>query len=80
MDFAPLILQQRRFFNTGATRPLVFRQEQLRLLQSVIETRETEILHALRADLRKPAHEAYTREIGFVLSDMRLALKAVVCP
>jgi len=75
MDFAPLIQRQRQHFNTGATRPLAFRQEQLRRLQSAIEARDTEILEALRADLRKPAHEAYTSEIGFVLSDIRHALK-----
>ena len=75
MDFAPLTLRQRRHFNTGATRPLAFRQEQLRRLQSAIKSRDAEILEALRADLRKPAHEAYTSEIGLVLSDIRHALK-----
>ncbi len=75
MDFAPLILRQRQHFQTGATRPLAFRQEQLRRLQSAIEAREAEILEALHADLRKPAHEAYTSEIGFVLSDIRHAVR-----
>jgi len=75
MDFAPLIQRQRRHFRTGATRPLAFRQEQLRRLQSAIDARDAEILAALSADLRKPAHEAYTSEIGFVLSDIRHALK-----
>jgi len=75
MDFAPLILRQRQHFNTGATRPLAFRQDQLRRLQSAIEAHDAEILAALRADLRKPAHEAYTSEIGLVLSDIRHALK-----
>ena len=75
MDFASLILRQRQYFKTGATRPLAYRQEQLRRLQSAIEARDTEILEALRADLHKPAHEAYTSEIGFVLSDIRHALK-----
>jgi len=75
MDFATLILRQRQHFNTGATRPLAFRQDQLRRLQSAIEARDAEILAALRADLRKPAHEAYTSEIGLVLSDIRYALK-----
>lgn len=75
MDFAPLILRQRHYFSTGATRPLAFRQEQLRRLQATIEAREAGILEALHADLRKPAHEAYTSEIGFVLGDIRHALK-----
>jgi len=75
MNFEPLILRQRRFFHAGATRPLAFRQAQLRRLQSAIEARDAAILEALHADLRKPAHEAYTSEIGFVLSDIRHAVK-----
>lgn len=75
MNFEPLILRQRRFFNAGATRPLAFRQAQLRRLQSAIEARDAAILEALHADLRKPAHEAYTSETGFVLSDIRHALR-----
>jgi aldehyde dehydrogenase (NAD+) len=77
MDFAPLILRQRKHFNTGANRSLAFRQEQLCRLQSVIKAHDSEILDALRADLRKPAQEAYTSEIGLVLSDIRYALKCL---
>jgi aldehyde dehydrogenase (NAD+) len=75
MDCAPLIARQRRYFQTGATRPLAYRQEQLRRLQTAIEARESTLLDALHADLHKSPHEAYTSEIGFVLSDIRHALK-----
>ena len=47
MNFEPLILRQRRFFHAGATRPLAFRQEQLRRLQSAIEARDAEILEGV---------------------------------
>lgn len=75
MDCAPLIARQRQHFQTGATRPLAHRQEQLRRLQAAIESRESPLLEALHADLRKPPIEAYTAEIGFVLSDIRHARK-----
>ncbi len=75
MDCAPLIARQRRYFQTGTTRPVAFRLEQLRRLQAAIESREATILAALQADLRKPAIEAYMSEIGFVLRDIRQALK-----
>ncbi len=75
MDCAPLIARQRQFFLTGATRPQAYRQDQLRRLQTAIESQEAALLDALCADLRKPPQEAYTSEIGFVLSDIRHALK-----
>ena len=74
MDFSALIASQRRQFQTGATRSLAYRQDQLRLLQAAIEAREATLLDALHADLRKPAHEAYSAEIGLVLGDIRHAL------
>ena len=75
MDCAPLIARQRQHFQTGTTRTLAYRQEQLRRLQAAIEAREPALLEALHADLRKSPHEAYTSEIGFVLSDIRHARK-----
>jgi len=75
MDCAPLIARQRQYFQTGATRPLAYRQDQLRRLQAAIEACEVALLDALHADLRKSPHEAYTSEIGFVLNDIRHALK-----
>jgi aldehyde dehydrogenase (NAD+) len=75
MDFATAIQRQRAFFRSGATRPLEFRREQLAKLHDAIEAREPLILEALHADLRKSPHEAYSTEIGFVLSDIRHALR-----
>jgi aldehyde dehydrogenase (NAD+) len=75
MDCAPLIARQRQFFQSGVTHPLAYRQEQLRRLQAAIKSREAALLDALRADLRKPAIEAHTSELSFVLSDIRHALK-----
>jgi aldehyde dehydrogenase (NAD+) len=78
MDFAPLTTRQRQYYQTGVTRPLVFRQEQLRRLQSAIESQEAALLDALHADLRKSPHEAYISEIGLVLGEIRYALKHLV--
>ncbi len=70
MDYGPLIACQRAFFDEGRTLGLDFRRRQLDLLGQVISDREPDLLEALRADLGKPALEAYTSEIGFVLSDI----------
>ena len=75
MDFAPLIAQQRQHFQTGVTRPLAYRQAQLRRLQTAIECTESTLLDALHSDLHKSLHAAYTSEIGLVLGEIRHALK-----
>ena len=77
MDIASLIARQRAFFQTGSTRPVSFRRRQLRILHDALESHEATLLDALHADLRKPAMEAYTAEIGFLLSEIRYALRHV---
>ena len=75
MDCASLILRQRTHFQTGATRSLEFRCAQLQKLGGAIETRETQLLAALRADLHKSSYQAYATEIGLVLSEIRFAIR-----
>ena len=67
--------QLKKFHASGATRPLAFRKEQLRTLAAAIEARESQILDALHADLRKPYAEAFASEVGFVLSDIAYTLR-----
>lgn len=75
MDFVPLITRQRTFFHTGATRSLEYRRAQLGRLHDALETHEDELMAALQADLRKSEYEAYTSEIGLVLSEIRHAIR-----
>ena len=77
MNPASLVDGQRRFFQSGGTLPAGYRQDQLRRLATAIEARETALLEALRADLGKPAQEAYTAEIGLVLSEIRHARRSL---
>jgi aldehyde dehydrogenase (NAD+) len=75
IDFAPLLASQRRYFETGSTRSIGFRQEQLKRLGAGIESHEEALFSALRADLRKSPQEAYTSEIGVVLSEVAHAIR-----
>ena len=75
MDLAQLIRRQRAYFHTGATLSLGYRRAQLRKLHDALISYEPALLAALHADLRKSASEAYTTEIGFVLSEVRHALR-----
>ena len=77
MDFAPVLQCQRAFFQSGATRSLVFRREQLRKLQDALSTHESDLIAALHSDLRKSPTEAYVTEIATVLSEIRHAFRHV---
>ncbi|MBD1909702.1 MULTISPECIES: aldehyde dehydrogenase [unclassified Leptolyngbya] len=73
-SFTDVIQRQRRFFETGTTRPLTFRLEQLqRLRQAILDGRDR-IITALASDLGRPEFEAYAFEVG-VLKELDYALK-----
>ncbi|MFW5786091.1 MAG: aldehyde dehydrogenase [bacterium] len=72
-----IVLRQREFFGSGATRDTAFRKEQLRRLKAAVASRETAILEALHADLRKSAFEAYSTEVGLVYREISHALRRV---
>ena len=67
--------RMRRFFESGTTRSLSFRQEQLRKLFRALEQHETDLHDALYADLHKSPLDAYTSETGYAQSEVRHALK-----
>jgi aldehyde dehydrogenase (NAD+) len=75
MDYGPLIARQRAYFLSGATASRGFRHDRLRDLENGLIGREAELLEALHADLRKNPHEAYASEIGYVLGEIRHAIK-----
>lgn len=65
---------QRRFFETGRTRPRAFREAQLRAFLAAIQRHEERIDEALREDLRKPPFEAWTTETSILLGETKHAL------
>jgi aldehyde dehydrogenase (NAD+) len=68
-----LVERQREFFRTEQSRSIAFRLEQLAKLKQVIIDRQEAILQAAKADLGRPAFEAYF-EIA-TLTEINLALK-----
>lgn len=75
MNFTAAVQRQRTFFESGATRSLEFRRAQLRKLQAALVTRESALIAALHADLRKSPTEAYATEIGLLQSEIRHTLR-----
>ncbi len=70
-----ILEEQRRYFATGETLSVAFRKRTLQTLYAAVQTRETEIAAALRADLGKSATESYMCEIGMCLSEIRYLIK-----
>ncbi|MEU9246193.1 aldehyde dehydrogenase family protein [Streptomyces sp. NPDC048385] len=71
---AEVVGRLRATFNTGVTRPLDWRIDQLRRLRALLVENEQELIEALWADLRKNAAEAKMQEIDFTIGDIDEAL------
>ena len=67
--------RQRRFFNTGMTLDIGYREAALKRLQAAVRSRERAICAALRQDLGKSDTESYMCEVGMVLSEIGWLLK-----
>jgi aldehyde dehydrogenase (NAD+) len=72
---AALVTQLRNSFDSGRTRPLAYRQQQLAGLARFLQEHERDIEEALHHDLGKPALEAFTAEIAFTAREIAMARK-----
>lgn len=63
------------FFDSGATKEVTFRLQQLHKLKEQIKQYEGRIITALRQDLGKSEFEAYATEIGFTLDSIGYMMK-----
>ncbi len=70
-----IIARHRAFFESGRTKGLSFRFDQLKILRKALVDNEAAILKALRQDLGKPALEAYGGDIAVVVNEIDHALR-----
>ncbi|NXE43554.1 AL3A2 dehydrogenase, partial [Ptilorrhoa leucosticta] len=70
-----IVGRARAAFNSGRSRPLEFRIQQLKALERMVQEKEKEILAALKADLNKSGPDAYGHEILGVLRELVLAME-----
>jgi aldehyde dehydrogenase (NAD+) len=70
-----LVGDLRATFESGRTRPLAWRRDQLKQLRAMVSDHGDEFVDALRADLGKPELEAYAMDIGQVKVEVGLALR-----
>lgn len=76
-DVSQSVFDMRRYYNSGETRSVDFRIEQLRKLKSMIRSHEDEIIQALHNDLKKPSFESYAGEIGIMYVEIEHAIRHV---
>jgi len=74
-DLAALVERQRHYVQTGATRSLAFRRQQLQRLQQALRDRQETLLAALKADLSKPRLEALAGELAVCSEEIATALR-----
>ncbi len=70
-----LLGKQRDFYDSGETRDISFRIEQLHKLAGAMDKREAEILQALELDLGKSAAEAYLNEVGISKAELAYTIR-----
>lgn len=75
MQIDELVRAQRAYFQTGQTRSVAFRLEQLRRLQRALQSNASLLERAMEQDLRKAPMEVYMCETGMVLEEIRCQLK-----
>ena len=74
-DIAALFAAQKACFDSGKTRPVPHRLDQLRRLRRAIQAHERDIEAALQSDLGKCKTETYMCETGMVLSELNYLLR-----
>src|SRR5690554_832233 len=73
--YEEILDRQRKFFRSGATLEVEFREKQLIKLKQMIVENEEKILTAIRKDLNKSDMEGYLTEVGFVLNELDYIIK-----
>lgn len=73
--YANALTALRNFFDSGATRPIDFRKNQLKKLKAAIERYEEKIYAALYKDLKKSPEECWVTENGFLIAEINNALR-----
>ena len=69
------LLQMRSFFNSGITKPIAFRKQQLIKLRDAVLKQELHLHEALHSDLKKSPEECWVTETGFLIAEINAVLK-----
>ncbi|CAL8141231.1 unnamed protein product [Orchesella dallaii] len=73
--YTEMVSSVRKAYNSGKTRPISFRVQQLKNMETMIRENSNEILDALAKDLRKPKLEATLYELEIILNELKGLIK-----
>ncbi len=76
-EYTALVQQQQHYFNTGATKRIEFRIEQLKKIKLVLKSNETALFTAIYNDFKKSEFETYTTELSVVYAEIDEAISKV---
>ncbi|MEM9894007.1 MAG: aldehyde dehydrogenase family protein [Actinomycetota bacterium] len=75
VDVAGTVERVRQAYDSGRTKPMAWREQQLDGLLRMLEAEEARFQAALAADLGKPAVEGFATDIGFVATEIETIRK-----
>ncbi|MCC5928008.1 MAG: aldehyde dehydrogenase family protein [Cyclobacteriaceae bacterium] len=75
MSVVDAIERQRHFFESGQTRSLEFRREQLNKFKIMLKDNEKLLMESIHSDFKKSSFETYTTELALVYLEIDEALK-----
>lgn len=75
MNIPSLVAAQRKLFNSGITRSVEFRMEQLKRFDQALRSNEQLLLDAIHSDLKKSRYDTFTSELSLVYREISFMLK-----
>jgi len=76
-DIEALVKRLRATFNTGKTRPLSWRIEQLKALKSMLRDHYVEFVNAIKSDTGRPLYEVWSGDVFCAQNEIEVALKGI---
>ena len=73
-DYTDLVAGHRAYFNSGATRPVAWRREQLEAIKALLNDNRAAFYEALRHDLRRNDVDSELMDVGNNIKDADHAL------
>ena len=75
MTIKDIVTAQRTFFQTGATRTVTFRTQQLLKFERALKANEQILFDAIYADLKKSRYDTFTSELSLVYRELSFMMR-----
>ncbi|MCP5061487.1 MAG: aldehyde dehydrogenase family protein [Ignavibacteriae bacterium] len=72
-----IINEQRKYFNTNATKNIDFRIQKLKKLKRILQENENQFYEAIYSDFNKSPFDTYTSELSLLYEEINEAIKKV---